>query len=133
MKNKIKYKRIATIDIGSNAIRMLISNVYEINGKKVSTKNNIVRIPLRLGKDSFEKSTLSDSSKNKLIKSFKAFKLLMDINEVDSFLAYATSAIRNINDSEVLLKRIFDETGIKLEVISGEKEALEIISQAIEN
>ena len=107
---------------------MLISNVYEINGKKVSTKNNIVRIPLRLGKDSFEKSTLSDSSKNKLIKSFKAFKLLMDINEVDSFLAYATSAIRNINDSEVLLKRIFDETGIKLEVISGEKEA-QITSQ----
>ena len=128
MKNKIKYKRIATIDIGSNAIRMLISNVYEINGKKVSTKNNIVRIPLRLGKDSFEKSTLSDTSKNKLIKSFKAFKLLMDINEVDSFLAYATSAIRNINDSEVLLKRIFDETGIKLEVISGEKEA-QITSQ----
>ena len=124
MKNKIKYKRIATIDIGSNAIRMLISNVYEINGKKVSTKNNIVRIPLRLGQDSFSKSTLSDSSTNKLIKSFKAFKLLMDINEVDSFLAYATSAIRNINDSEVLLKRIFDETGIKLEVISGEKLSL---------
>ena len=107
---------------------MLISNVYEINGKKVSTKNNIVRIPLRLGQDSFSKSTLSDSSTIKLIKSFKAFKLLMDINEVDSFLAYATSAIRNINDSEVLLKRIFDETGIKLEVISGEKEA-QITSQ----
>ena len=120
--------RIATIDIGSNAIRMLISNVYEINGKKVSTKNNIVRVPLRLGKDSFSKSTLSDSSTNKLIKSFKAFKLLMDINDVDSFLAYATSAIRNINDSETLLKRIFDETGIKLEVISGKKEA-QITSQ----
>ena len=83
MKNNIKYNRIATIDIGSNAIRMLISNVYENNGKKVSTKNNIVRIPLRLGQDSFSKSTLSDSSTNKLIKSFKAFKLLMDINEVD--------------------------------------------------
>ena len=128
MKNKINYSRIATIDIGSNAIRMLISNVYDINGKKISTKNNIVRIPLRLGKDSFSKATLSNSSLNKLIKSFKAFKLLMEINEVDSFLAYATSAIRNINDSEVLLKRIFDETGIKLEVISGEKEA-QITSQ----
>ena len=123
MKNKINYKRIATIDIGSNAIRMLISNVYEINGKKVSTKNNIVRIPLRLGEDSFSKSKLSDSSTNKLIKSFKAFKLLMDINEVDSFLAYATSALRNINDSDMLLKRILMETGIKLELISGEKEA----------
>lgn len=133
MKNKINYKRVATIDIGSNAIRMLISNVYDINGKKVSTKNNIVRIPLRLGKDSFSKATLSDSSINKLIKSFKAFKLLMEINEVDSFLAYATSAIRNINDSEVLIKRIFEETGIKLEVISGKKEAQITSQQDISN
>ena len=83
---------------------------------------------MRLGEDSFSKSKLSDSSTNKLIKSFKAFKLLMDINEVDSFLAYATSALRNINDSDMLLKRIFDETGIKLELISGEKEA-QITSQ----
>ena len=112
---------------------MLISNVYDINGEKVSTKNNIVRIPLRLGKDSFSKATLSDSSINKLIKSFKAFKLLMEINEVDSFLAYATSAIRNINDSEVLIKRIFEETGIKLEVISGKKEAQITSQQDISN
>lgn len=133
MKNKINYKRVATIDVGSNAIRMLISNVYDINGKKVSTKNNIVRIPLRLGKDSFSKATLSNSSLNKLIKSFKAFKLLMDINEVDSFLAYATSAIRNIGDSDALIKRIFEDTGIKLEVISGKKEAQITSQQDISN
>ncbi len=133
MKNKINYKRVATIDVGSNAIRMLISNVYDINGKKVSTKNNIVRIPLRLGKDSFSKAKLSNSSVNKLIKSFKAFKLLMDINEVDSFLAYATSAIRNIGDSDALIKRIFEDTGIKLEVISGKKEAQITSQQDISN
>ncbi len=133
MKNKINYSRIATIDIGSNAIRMLISNVYDINGKKISTKNNIVRIPLRLGKDSFSKATLSNSSLNKLIKSFKAFKLLMEINEVDSFLAYATSAIRNISDSDALIKRIFKDTGIKLEVISGKKEAEITSKQDISN
>jgi len=133
LKNKINYKRVATIDVGSNAIRMLISNVYDINGKKVSTKNNIVRIPLRLGKDSFSKAKLSNSSVNKLIKSFKAFKLLMDINEVDSFLAYATSAIRNIGDSDALIKRIFEDTGIKLEVISGKKEAQITSQQDISN
>ena len=133
MKNKINYRRVATIDVGSNAIRMLISNVYDINGKKVSTKNNIVRIPLRLGKDSFSKAKLSNSSVNKLIKSFKAFKLLMDINEVDSFLAYATSAIRNIGDSDALIKRIFEDTGIKLEVISGKKEAQITSQQDISN
>ncbi|MFL2592538.1 MAG: exopolyphosphatase [Flavobacteriaceae bacterium] len=123
MKSKINYKRVATIDIGSNAIRMLVSNVYNINGKKISTKNNIVRIPLRLGKESFSDSTLSESSLEKLIKSFKAFKLLMEVNGVDLHLAYATSAIRNIKDSQEIIKRIFEETGIKLDVISGKKEA----------
>ena len=85
----------AAIDIGSNAIRLLIeeSKVVSKNDfyfKKIS----LTRIPLRLGKDVFSKGYVSEKTKSKLIDAFKAFKLLMKINEVDFYRACATSAMR---------------------------------------
>ena len=67
MKNNILIKRVATIDIGSNAIRLLISNVISLDGKLYHTKNSLHRVPVRLGQDSFLNSKVADSSKNKLI------------------------------------------------------------------
>ena len=128
MKNKLEIDKVATIDIGSNAIRLLISNVFSVNGKLHHTKNSLYRVQLRLGDESFNKGMIGPKNLDKLKSTLKSFKLLMDVNDVKKYLAYATSAMRSISNTEKLLKSLEIETGVKVEIISGKKES-EIVAK----
>ena len=128
MKNKLEIDKVATIDIGSNAIRLLISNVFSVNGKLNHTKNSLYRVQLRLGDDSFKKGIISPKNLDKLKSTLKSFKLLMDVNDVKKYLAYATSAMRSISNAEKVLKSLEIETGVKVEIITGKKES-EIVAK----
>jgi len=128
LKNKLEIDKVATIDIGSNAIRLLISNVFSVNGKLHHTKNSLYRVQLRLGDDSFNKGIISPKNLDKLKSTLKSFKFLMDVNDVKKYLAYATSAMRSISNAEKLLKSLEIETGVKVEIITGKKES-EIVAK----
>ena len=128
MKNNLEIDKVATIDIGSNAIRLLISNVFSVNGKLNHTKNSLYRVQLRLGDDSFKKGIISPKNLDKLKSTLKSFKLLMDVNDVKKYLAYATSAMRSISNAEKVLKSLEIETGVKVEIITGKKES-EIVAK----
>jgi len=128
LKNKLEIDKVATIDIGSNAIRLLISNVFSVNGKLQHTKNSLYRVQLRLGDDSFNKGIISPKNLDKLKSTLKSFKFLMDVNDVKKYLAYATSAMRSISNAEKLLKSLEIETGVKVEIITGKKES-EIVAK----
>ena len=131
MKKKVKIKKVATIDIGSNAIRLLISNVFQINGSIFHTKNSLHRVPVRLGQDSFTNNQIDNSNKNKLINTIRSFKFLFVVNEINEYLAYATSAMRNASNGEEILDNIYKETNIKIEIISGKKESEIVASNDI--
>ncbi|MDG1263564.1 MAG: exopolyphosphatase [Flavobacteriaceae bacterium] len=124
----MKVKKLAAIDIGSNAIRILISNVFEVEGSQpIFMKSEMVRVPIRLGEDSFTVGEISLKNIKRIIKAMKAFKLIMKINGVKHYMACATSALRESNNSEEILKKVKKKTGIKIEVIDGKREA-QIIS-----
>ena len=124
MKEFKDFKKFAAIDIGSNAIRLLISNVYVQNDDSVDfTKNSLVRVPVRLGQDAFTKGLITKKNISKLIDTISAFKLLMKIHKVDKYLAYATSAIRNCSNAQEIVKKVFNDTGVEIKIISGIKEA----------
>jgi exopolyphosphatase/guanosine-5'-triphosphate,3'-diphosphate pyrophosphatase len=121
--------KFAAIDIGSNAIRLLIEeSVIKSKGDFYFKKIALTRVPLRLGKDVFTNGFIGDNTILKLIKAFKAFKLLMEINEVDHYKACATSAMREALNSDDVCKLLLKETGIQLEIISGKEEARLIFS-----
>lgn len=116
--------RLAAIDIGSNAARLLISDV--ISGPQGSTefiKTVLVRVPLRLGFDVFDKGEISVSKVEKIIKTIKSYKLLLDVYEVKHVKACATSAMRDAANAADIIKKVKAETGITIEVISGDQEA----------
>lgn len=123
----MKVEKFAAIDIGSNAVRILIANVIEIENKVFFQKNSLIRSPVRLGEDSFTLGEISDKSIKRVIKTLKAFKLLMDVHDVSHYKAFATSALREANNSLHVVKMIKKKTRIKVEIIDGRKEA-EIIS-----
>jgi len=116
----IKY---ATIDIGSNAIRLLISNIYINKSEQFSTKNSLVRVPIRLGQDAFVKGEISKKNISRLLDSMKSFKLLMKVHNVEKYLAYATSALRSSSNGKKIIDLIEKQTNINIEIISGTKEA----------
>ncbi len=115
---------LAAIDIGSNAARLLISeaSVYK-DGSVDFTKLTLLRIPLRLGFDVFDKGFVSEQKKRKLIETLKAYKLLMSIYEVTAYKACATSAMRDASNGEKILEDIFAETGLNIKIITGQEEA----------
>ena len=123
--------QFAAIDIGSNAIRLLISNVFEHDGSTVFKKHSLIRVPIRLGEDAFLTGKISDVKGERLIKAMKAFKYLIDIHQPLDYLAYATSALRNATNGEELIGRIKDETGIGIRIIDGQREAEIIYSTHI--
>lgn len=117
-------KRYAAIDIGSNAVRLLINTVVEIEGcRPVFEKTSLVRVPIRLGSDSFVKGTISRKKADELAETMKAFDLLMKINKIDEYKACATSAMREADNSEAVTKMIKQKSGIEIEIIDGQHEA----------
>lgn len=116
--------KLAAIDIGSNAARLLINDVIQIpDGPTNFLKLSLVRVPLRLGFDVFETGILSDLKIDNLIKTIQAYKLLLDVYEVDHLKACATSAMRDATNAAEVLQLVKDNTGIDLQVISGQEEA----------
>lgn len=116
--------RLAAIDIGSNAARLLISDV--IPGPPVNPefiKIALIRVPLRLGFDVFDKGVISPLKEEKIIKTIKSYKLLLDIYDVKHLKACATSAMRDASNGNAIIKRVKDETGIEITIISGQEEA----------
>lgn len=114
--------KFAAIDIGSNAIRLLFSNVI-VDKKPKFKKVDLVRVPIRLGEDVFSKNKISSEKEERLIKSMHAFKHLIEVHEVISYRACATSAMRDSSNGKEIVDRIKKETGIQINIIGGKKEA----------
>jgi exopolyphosphatase / guanosine-5'-triphosphate,3'-diphosphate pyrophosphatase len=116
--------RLAAIDIGSNAARLLITEVTtDEKNNPVFNKLNLIRVPLRLGFDVFETSQISKQKTGMLIQTMKAFKHLMNAYEVKQVKACATSAMRDAKNSEDIIRKVKLETDIVIEVITGDMEA----------
>jgi len=116
--------RLAAIDIGSNAARLLITDV--ISGPQNVPdfiKTVLVRVPLRLGFDVFDKGEISAAKVEKIVKTIKSYKLLLDVYEVKHLKACATSAMRDAANAADIIKKVKAETGIEIEIISGDQEA----------
>uniref|UniRef100_UPI0040479EB2 Ppx/GppA phosphatase family protein n=1 Tax=Polaribacter sp. TaxID=1920175 RepID=UPI0040479EB2 len=133
----LEIKKYAAIDIGSNAIRLLIANVIEESGKEPQfRKSSLVRVPIRLGADAFVTGVITEENTQRMINAMEAFKLLMKINNVEKYKACATSAMREATNGKEVGATIFQETGVKIEIIGGKKEAAIIsstdLSQLIE-
>lgn len=125
--------RFAAIDIGSNAVRLLLTNVYpgHEGGKTVFQKESLIRVPLRLGEEAFIDGKLSEKRAHKLIDTMKSFRQLMDVHGVVSYRACGTSAMRSITNGREVAQQIHQEANIDIEVISGEEEAEIIFSTGI--
>ena len=122
--------KFAAIDIGSNAIRMQVSRVTIYEGSITFKKLEYVRFPLRLGQDVFTQGAISEASREKFIQLMRAFKILIDLYEVDDYMACATSAMRDSSNGKEVIKAVKKQIGLQIEVIDGDKEA-EIINKAI--
>lgn len=114
---------LAAIDIGSNAVRLLICEVIKKYKIVEFNKLNLVRVPVRLGFDVFENGTIGAQKREMLINTIKAFGNLMKVYEVDHYMGCATSAMRDAENAKEIIKEIKSETSIEIEVISGELEA----------
>lgn len=124
----------AAIDIGTNAVRLLIKKVKD-NGAtadKPLSKVMLLRVPLRLGFDVFSLGEISDTKAIKLLRLMKAFRQLMKIYEVTDYRACATSAMRDAKNGKPVIKKILKETGIDIEVIAGEEEARIVYNNHVE-
>lgn len=116
--------RLAAIDIGSNAARLLISDVlHNENGEVVFNKLNLVRVPLRLGLDVFAEGKISKARTGMILQTMKAYKHLLNAYEVVHLKACATSAMRDAENAQDILRKVKMETGIDIEIISGSDEA----------
>lgn len=115
--------RYAAIDIGSNAVRLLIADTVDKPNNISFKKNTMLRIPLRLGEDAFVEGAISRVKGDELVKTMQAFKNLMDVFHVDDYLACATSAMREASNGQELVKRIQTEAGLRLEIVEGQREA----------
>ncbi len=114
---------LGAIDIGSNAARLLITEVLTTDKKTAFEKLNFVRVPLRLGLDVFEKKEISAEKTTMLLNTIRSFKYLMDAYGVVHSKAAATSAMRDARNSAAVLEAVQTETGISIELISGDDEA----------
>ncbi|MBN2868602.1 MAG: rod shape-determining protein [Flavobacteriaceae bacterium] len=120
----LTIQKYAAIDIGSNAVRLLISNIIEEKGKPVRfKKSSLVRVPVRLGADVFIKEKISKHNKERMLKTMQAFSLLMQTHNVVRYKACATSAMREAKNGQQITDLVLKETGIKIDIIGGEEEA----------
>jgi exopolyphosphatase/guanosine-5'-triphosphate,3'-diphosphate pyrophosphatase len=122
----------AAIDIGSNAMRLLFCRAYEVNGKPHFSKEELIRVPIRLGEDVFLNGRISEKKIEKLTTAMIAFQKLIAVYEVDAFRVVATSAMRDASNSKEVIEHIEKESGLKIEIIDGKLEAQLVFSNHIE-
>ena len=118
--------RYGAIDVGSNAVRLLIADIIDNKGSVSFKKNTLIRVPLRLGDDAFINKNLSEKKAADLVKTMHAFRNLMDVYKVSEYAAYATSAMREAVNGEQIVQQIKEVANIDLEIITGKKEATAI-------
>lgn len=124
--------RYAAIDIGSNAVRLLIADIIQ-NDKEVSfKKNTLIRVPLRLGDDAFLEKKISPKKTEELMKTMIAFRNLLDVYKVSDYMACATSALREAKNGNDIVGQIKIKACIDIEIIEGQREANIIYSSHIE-
>ena len=124
--------RYASIDIGSNAVRMLFQQIYESENGTIFKKMSLVRLPIRLGEDSFIKGEITTKKEEKLVHMAHAFNHLCSIFEVQNYLASATSAMRDAKNGKSIIERIKQEVGVDIKIIPGDDEA-EVLYESIFN
>lgn len=117
-------KKYAAIDIGSNAVRLLISSIVEQKDQPVKfKKTSLVRVPIRLGADVFLNGEISEENKGRMLDTMMAFKLLMKSHKIVKYKACATSAMREANNGTDVVKLISKKANIEIDIIDGEEEA----------
>lgn len=124
--------RYAAIDIGSNAVRLLIAEITNNDGVISFKKNSLIRVPLRLGDNAFLDHKISDKKSEELIKTMVAFRNLMDVYKVEDYMACATSALREAENGPELVNKIKSVANLNLEIIEGQREAHIIYASHIE-
>lgn len=125
----LHIRKFAAIDIGSNALRLLITNVIEQgDSPAVFKKSELVRVPVRLGEDAFLQREISERNIKRLVKTMQSFELLMQVYGVERYMACATSALREANNGQEVADRVREESGVNIEIIDGEREASIIAS-----
>jgi exopolyphosphatase/guanosine-5'-triphosphate,3'-diphosphate pyrophosphatase len=122
--------KFAAIDIGSNAARMQISSVLQHTQSISFKKIEYVRFPLRLGLEVFKQGKISAEKEEQIIKLLKAYKLLMDLHQVDDYLMMATSAMREAQNGKDIAQRVKQEIGMDLQIISGDEES-EVVNKGL--
>ncbi len=116
-------KKIAAIDIGSNAVRILITYVISSGEELVFQKNLYLRLPLRLGEDSFRNGIISNKKIKRLSEAMISFKYIMKVHNVSEYGIYATSALRESKNSNHVISEVENSSGLKINLIDGLKEA----------
>lgn len=123
--------KFASIDVGSNAVRLLLCHVIERNQEPVFKKSELIRMPVRLGEDAFLNKSISKEKEEKLVETMKAFRHLINVFGAVNYRACATSAMREAINGAEICRRINAEAGIDLEIIDGKTEARIIYSNHI--
>lgn len=120
----IQIKKYAAIDIGSNAMRLLITNIVEQKDKATQfNKSALIRVPIRLGQDAFTVGEISEENIDRMVDAMKAFKLLMKVYKVERYMACATSAMREAYNGKDVVDIVLQKSDIKIDIIDGKKEA----------
>lgn len=120
----LKIRKFAAIDIGSNAVRLMIADIIEqVDQSPIFRKSSLVRVPIRLGADVFVKGTISTDSTKRMIDTMTAFRLLMQSHRVERYKACATSAMREASNGVEVAQTIKERCGISIDIIGGEEEA----------
>lgn len=122
----------AAIDIGSNAMRLLFCRVYVVDGKPHFSKEELFRMPIRLGEDVFLQGKISDQKADRLITALRGYSELIKAYGVENYRAVATSAMRDASNSEQIITRARNEANIHVEIIDGKNEAALVFSNHIE-
>ena len=130
----ISIKKYAAIDIGSNAMRLLITNIVEQDGKETQfNKSALIRVPIRLGQDAFTVGEITTENIDRMVDAMVAFKLLMKVYKVDKYKACATSAMREAYNGKEVAAIIQEKSEIAIDIIDGKQEAAIIASSDLHN
>lgn len=125
----ITIKKYAAIDIGSNAMRLLICNIVEQEGKETQfNKSELIRVPIRLGQDAFTVGEISEENIDRMTDAMKAFKLLMKVYKVEKYKACATSAMREAYNGKEVVEIINEKAQVAIDIIDGKVEAAIVAS-----
>lgn len=120
---KLIYERVGAIDIGSNAMRLLICGVYNKGENNNVKKVSLTRLPVRLGEEAFLKGEISEATQKRFFKAMESYRNILDVYGITNYRACATSALREAANGSEIVDKVKKQTGITIDIISGEREA----------